>query len=73
VVSKALNAYWTLDKPLTTSGKDIDTVMVGKRKPLLSSVADKVRISKYVAQFDEMHLWFLENPKALPDDYRKAA
>src|SRR5512134_2398812 len=22
VVSKALNAYWTLDKPLTTSGKD---------------------------------------------------
>jgi hypothetical protein len=72
VVSKALNAYWTLDKPLTTSGKDIDTVIVGKRKPLLSSVADKVRISKYVEQFNEMHQWYLKNPEALPDDYRKA-
>jgi hypothetical protein len=72
-VSKVLNAYWTMDKPLTFSGKDIDTVIVGKRKPLLSAVADQARISRYVAQFSEMHQWFLENPKALPDDYRKAA
>jgi hypothetical protein len=73
VVSKALNAYWTLDKPLPTSGKDIDTVIVGKRKPLLSSVEDKVRISKYVEQFNAMHQWYLEHPEALPGDYRKAA
>jgi hypothetical protein len=72
VVSKALNAYWTIDKPLTIGGKDMDTVIVGKRKPLLSSVADKARISRYAEQFHEMHQWFLENPQALPDDYRKA-
>ena len=73
VVSKVLNAYRTIEKPLKISGKDKDTFIVGKGKPFLSSVEDKARISKYVAQFNEMHLWFLENPKALPDDYRKAA
>jgi hypothetical protein len=73
VVSTVLNACWTIDKPVTIGEKDIDTIIVGKRKPLLSSVEDKARIAKYVAQFDEMHRWFLENPEALPDDYRKAA
>ena len=73
VVSKVLNAYWTIDKPLTISGKDKDTIIVGKRKPLLSSVADKARISEYVEGFNEMHKWYLENPKMMPDDYRKAA
>ena len=73
VVSKVLNAYWTIDKPLKISGKDKDTFIVGKGKPLLSSVDDKARIARYVEQFDEMHQWYLQNPKALPDDYRKAA
>ena len=73
VVSKVLNAYWTMDKPVKISGKDIDTVIVGKRKPILSSVPDKARISKYVEQFHEMHQWYVEHPQALPDDYRKAA
>ena len=62
-----------MDKPLTISGKDKDTVIVGKRKPILSSVADKARISRYGEQFNEMHQWYLEYPQALPDDYRKAA
>jgi hypothetical protein len=73
VVSKVLAAYWTIDQPLRISGKDKDTFIVGKKKPLLSSVEDKERIAKYVAQFNEMHRWFLEHPKALPDDYQKAA
>lgn len=73
VASKVLNAYWTIEKPLKIGGKDKDTVIVGKRKPILSSVADKARISRYVEGFNEMHQWFLENPKALPDDYGKAA
>lgn len=73
VVSKVLNAYWTTDKPLTISGKDKDTIIVGKRKPLLSSVADRARISRYVEQFNQMYQWYLENPQALPDDYWKAA
>ena len=73
VVSKVLDAYWTVEKPLRISGKDKDTIIVGKRKPLLSSVEDQARIAIYVEQFHKMHQWFLENPKALPDDYRKAA
>jgi len=73
VVSKVLNPYRTIDKPLNFSGKDKDTFIVGKGKPFLSSVEDKVRISKYVEQFNEMHQWYLKNPEALPEDYRKAA
>ena len=73
VVSRVLNGYWTIDKPLKISGKDKDTFIVGKGKPFLSSVDDKARISRYVEQFIERHQWFLENPKALPGDYRKAA
>ncbi len=73
VVSKVLNAYRTIERPLKTSGKDKDTFIVGKGKPFLSSVEDKARISRYVEQFNEMHQWYLENPKTLPDDYRKAA
>ena len=73
VVSKVLNAYWTIDKPLKISGKDKDTFIVGKRKPLLSSAEDKARISRYVEQFNAMHQWFLEHPQAWPEDYTKAA
>jgi hypothetical protein len=72
VLSKVLAAYWTMDTPLKINGKDKDTVIIGKRKPVLSSVEDQARISRYVEQFDEMHQWFLGNPKALPDDYKTA-
>lgn len=73
VVSNVLNAYWTIEKPLKISGKEKDTFIVGKGKPFLSSVDDKTRISKYVTQFNKLHLWFLENPEALPDEYSKTA
>ena len=73
VVSKVLNPYWTIDKPLNFSGKDKDTFIVGKRKPFLSSVEEKARISRYVEQFNEMHQWYLYHPKASPEDYRNAA
>jgi hypothetical protein len=73
VDSRVLNAYRTIDKPLRISDKDKDTFITGKGKPFLSSAEDKGRISRYLAQFNEMHQWFLENPQALPDDHRKAA
>jgi hypothetical protein len=72
VVSTVLTAYWTIDQPLKISGKDKDTFIVGKRKPFLSSVEDQARIARYVEEFHVMHQWFLENPQALPDDYKKA-
>jgi hypothetical protein len=73
VVSKVLTAYWTIDQPLEISGKHKDTFLVGKGKPFLSSVEDQARIARYVEQFHAMRQWFLENPDALPDDYRRAA
>jgi len=73
VVSTVLNAYWTIDKPLKINGKDKDTFIVGKGKPFLASVEDKARIAMYVEQFNAMYQWYLENPKALPEDYTKAA
>ena len=73
VVSKVLNAYWTTNQPLKINGKDKDTVIIGKGKPLLASVEEKARIARYVEQFNGMYQWYLENPEALPDDYRKAA
>jgi hypothetical protein len=72
IVSTVLNAHVTMDKPVMINRKDIDTIIVGKGKPMLSSVADKARISRYVEQFNQMHQWYIENPQALPEDYRKA-
>src|SRR5262249_34430834 len=40
VSSKELNAYWTLENPLTISGKHKDTFIVGKGKPFLDSLKD---------------------------------
>ncbi|HLO15194.1 MAG TPA: hypothetical protein VK206_10220 [Anaerolineales bacterium] len=71
VTSKVLNAYWTVGKPLPMSGKNKDTFIVGKRKPFLDSIQDKVRIQKYVDQFNDMYQWYLENGEALPEDYKK--
>ncbi len=71
--SKVLNAYWTIDKPISMSGKNKDTFIVGKRKPFLDSVQEKAKVEKYVKLFNDLHQWYLENPKALPDDYPKAA
>ncbi len=71
ITSKELNAYWTIKKPLLINGKNKDIFVVGKRKPFLDSVQDKVKIMKYVNQFNHMYQWYLENPKALPDDYKQ--
>jgi hypothetical protein len=71
--SKVLNAYWVIDKPISMNGKNKDTFIVGKRKPFLDSVQEKAKITKYVKLFNDMYEWYLENPKASPDDYQKAA
>jgi hypothetical protein len=71
VISKELNAYWTLEKPLTINGKNTDTFIVGKRKPFLDSVQDRARINKHIEQFNDRYQWYLENKKASPEDYEK--
>jgi hypothetical protein len=70
ITSKMLNAYWTLEKPLSFSGKNKDTVIVGKGKPILDSVQDKARIKKHVEAFNDMYLWYLANQQASPGDYQ---
>jgi hypothetical protein len=71
VISKELNAYWTLEKPLTINGKNKDTFIVGKRKPLLDSVQDRARINKYIEQFNDRYQWYLENNTASPEGYKE--
>lgn len=53
-------------------GKVLDTFIVGKRKPWLSSEVDAARIAKYVKNYNEMVQWFEEHPNLRPEDYRKA-
>lgn len=71
--SKVLHPYWTIDRPISMSGKNKDTFITGKRKPFLDSIQDKKRIEKYVKQFNDMYQWYLENQNAFPEDYRRAA
>ncbi len=70
--SKVLNPCWKNNNPITANGKNKDTVIVGKRKPLLDSVQDKKRIEKYVKKFNVMYDWYSENETAIPEDYNAA-
>lgn len=71
VASKHLSAYRRLAFPIAIDGKNKDTSVVGKRKPLLDSEQEKSRLDKYVHQFDAMYHWYLANPEARPEDYRR--
>ncbi|HLP81392.1 MAG TPA: hypothetical protein VK141_05310 [Nitrosomonas sp.] len=73
VSSKVLNAYWKIEKPLPIGGKNKDTYIVGKRKPFLDSVRDKNKIEFYTNKFNDMHRWYIEHPKALPEEYNNFA
>jgi len=50
-------------------GKVLDTFIVGKRKPWLSSEVDAARIAKYVKSYNDMVHWFEEHPNLKPEDY----
>ena len=69
VESNVLAGHWSMKHPVHVSDKDKDTVIVGKRKPLLDSARERERLDRYLSQFDAMHDWFLRHPAALPEDY----
>jgi len=71
VKSRCLGAYWQIDDPITFGKMNKDTFIVGKRKPFLDSQQDNSRIEKYVHQFENMYQWYLANPEARPEDYKK--
>ena len=52
--------------PFEDGGKIKDVLLVGKRKPLLSSVADQARISKHVDDFWQMVDTFRRDPALAP-------
>jgi hypothetical protein len=74
IQSKVLGGYWTIDQPIQHDGKDMDTLIVGKRKVrLLDSKKDKALLDRHINEFNALHRWFLEHPDALPEDYNKRA
>jgi hypothetical protein len=65
--SGALEPVRQLSHPMTVNGKDRDTLLVGKRKPFLSSVQDAARIRKHTEQFNRMVADFRADPSLLAD------
>ena len=72
VDSRMLNAFLTLEKAISIKGKNLDSLIVGRRKPFLDSVRDKTRITKYVDQFNDRYDWYLQHPLAAPEDFNHA-
>ena len=68
LVSEALEPYRRLRTPVTLNGKERDVLLVGRRKPFLSSVVDAERIRRHVAEFDRLVSQFRADPRALPDE-----
>lgn len=71
IISKELSPFWTVDRPIESRGKKIDTIIVGKGKPFLDSNLDSKKLKKYIEEFTKMHEWFLKNKNSLPEDYIK--
>jgi hypothetical protein len=56
------------DEPLIDSEKDV--LVMGKRKPFLSSKSDATRIERYVDNFERLAERFRTNPELEPDGSR---
>jgi hypothetical protein len=52
--------------PFEDGGRTKDALLVGKRKPFLSSVADRARIRKHVDEFWQMVDTFRRDPALAP-------
>lgn len=70
IESEFLNPYWMTNNPIKMGDKNIDTFIVGKRKPSLDSKIDANKIERYVLEFNRMYDWFLNNPNASPENYK---
>jgi len=54
VKSKTINSVKLIESPFEIDSKIIDTIIVGKGKPMLSSFVDQKRIEKYKGEFDAL-------------------
>jgi hypothetical protein len=66
VQSNALDPVKPYRQVLELDGKPVDVRLVGKRKPSLNSVTDRVRISKHVDEFWQMVEDFRRDPSLEP-------
>jgi len=62
VKSSVLAPYIEIKHPLKQKGKNLDILIVGKRKPFLDSKIDSVRVEKYVTKFNDLVKHYLNHP-----------
>jgi hypothetical protein len=65
--SESLSPLRILKRPVEYRGRTRDVLLVGKRQPFLSSVADAARIERHVRRFDDMVADFRRDPTLPPD------
>ncbi len=64
--SGTLDPFTRLQQPLTLRGRQVDVMVNGKGKPLLSSVDDAERLARYCSDFDAMVRRFADDPSLEP-------
>lgn len=64
--SEAIAPLRRISPPLRGDTKDLDVLLVGKRKPFLNSAQDEKRIRKHVEDFDRLVAEFRADPSLLP-------
>jgi hypothetical protein len=69
VECRALTASIPVERPFTSRGKRLDTVVIGARKPMLDSTLDARRLQRYQQAFALMLDFFQSHPGASPGDY----
>lgn len=62
ITSPALAPYFLMERALKLTDKELNTIIIGKKKPFLNYEIDKKRIDKYVDEFNRMLNRFMESP-----------
>lgn len=62
VKSRVLAPLMVRERPINTGKKNIDTYIIGKRKPSLDSSIDSARIEKYIMKFNNLVEYYKNNP-----------
>lgn len=65
--SEALEPLRRISPPMRREAKELDVLLVGKRKPFLNSVLDHARIKKHIEQYEAMVELFRNDPSLSPD------
>lgn len=70
IICSSLAPSLSLSNPIASKGKQLDTLVVGYRKPLLDSTQDAVKLSRYREAFAAMLEFYTVNPDAKPGSYK---